>query len=107
MDKDLERIERRLDRLEENNRELIRLTTLMEQEVKLNRKQSETLEKMNDNLTNLNNRFPSLEVKVDELENKFEKMEENGSLSFDDIMKKGFWIIFVALLTAVLVHFGL
>lgn len=71
-------LENRVSNLEENSKELSKLSTLMEIQVKLNkeqddflRDQSVTLIKMNENLTSLNLATNRLDNKIETLEDKF------------------------------------
>lgn len=111
MEKELERIDRRLERVEANQSEFTRITLILEQQVEINKKQSEVLDKVNENLSNLNGRFNSLDTEVEELKSEVKGITERDNISMSLTIKKYFGLflsgIVSAGVTALVVWLGL
>ena len=114
LDSRLKTLEYRVSNLEENNREMSKLSTLMEIQVNLNkeqdaflRDQSATLIKMNENLTSLNLATNRLDNKIETLEDKFieSKIEsikgnsvkdDENHISIPKLIKHILWTVLTA-----------
>jgi TolA-binding protein len=82
-----EALKERVDKLEENNKEITKLSTLMEIQIEMNKQQSETLSKINDNLTSLNNVTGNLDRRIGDLEVGFTQEKERNKIDLRDVGK--------------------
>lgn len=116
--KQVGKIERRVDDLEKDRRELSKLSTLMEVQIRMNkeqddflREQSITLVKMNENLTTLNQTTNKLDERIgnlegrfteniiDGLENKIKKVSES-SIDVPQLLKKVMYTLIISAIIA-------
>jgi chromosome segregation ATPase len=81
--------------LKEENRELTKLSTLMEIQINMNKnqekiihQQSETLSKINENLTSLNNVTVNLDKRIGDLEVDYRSERDKNKIDIREVGKK-------------------
>lgn len=99
--------EERIKSLEVMNNEITKISTILEMQAEMNKKQDETLTKINENLTNLNVKSDRLAERVNGLENDVKEVSNRDSISITETMKKIGWLVVTAIVTFVLTYFGL
>lgn len=89
----LENHRERIKGLELLSNEFTKISTILEMQIEMNKKQDITLEKINDNLTNLNHTTQQLGERVQKVEGAVDKVNENDSISVTGFLKKIGWLI--------------
>lgn len=99
--------EERIKSLEIMNNEITKISTILEMQAEMNKKQDETLTKINENLTSLNVKSDRLAERVDGLESDVKKASKRDSISVTETIKKIGLLVVTAIVTFVLTYFGL
>lgn len=71
-----------------------KISTILEIQTEMNKKQDDTLGKINDNLTHLNHTTIALGERVEKIEDKVEKANARDSISVTGFLKKAGWTVF-------------
>lgn len=87
LDEKIEKQSDRIDNLEKNSIQWIRIATILETQTEANTKQSETLEKVNINLTSLNQSMKDLHNRVEDVESDL-KQQAQTNQTIGDVVKQ-------------------
>lgn len=94
LEEKVESHDERIKGIEKLSNEFTKISTILEMQTEMNKKQDETLGKINDNLTNLNNTTQRLGERVGHLEGQVGEVTKNDSISVTTLMKRIGWTLF-------------
>lgn len=83
----------RIKGLEYMSIEFTKISTILEMQQDMNKKQDETLIKINDNLTQLNQKSDRLGERVDSLEGEVKESSQRDNISFSLTVRKVLWTV--------------
>lgn len=96
-------IKDRIDKLEDGQKQLDKITYILESQQELNEKQTNTLSNINENLIKLNSTVNTLESSVGDLSSRVVSLEETGKFDFSKFSREFFYKVLPTALGTLLV----
>ena len=111
MEKNQDVIKERVDYVQKQTEEMVKIALILDQQTQQNKEQNETMKKINDNLTILNNTTNRLGERVTDLETEVKEQTQRGTIVISEALRKygggGLLIAIGVIVTWVLAQFGI